>query len=409
MNNRKHAMLDRYLIKLRRSLRHLSEADRDDIVKEIESHIQESWETSSNGNFDDESLKGILKRMGAPEMIGAQYCQQRGWAIPPRSHTLRNVILTLVALFLLGVFVFSYLGMRYFVYPIAQYVGGDKKIIKIDDSGIELLGGAISIKDDDVVEDGISIGGKASFSPTLKESDSFTVPASGLSTLIIDTKNGHLSIIGAETENIEVTYTKKIYDEDKDDARKMLSGMELQKETSSSTLKLKSFFPEERWSKWSSRMSIDIDVKLPRRFAAKIDVRNGMIEVAGISGKLEIDSRNGNLNVKDVGSSVLVDMRNGNVDLSEVGGDVELDMRMGNVTVDGVKGNVDLDSRMGSIDLVLGSDYDFSFLGEVDLGSITCDFPTKKNGDQIYAKVGQGSHDVRVFSKMGSVNVKIDK
>ena len=93
-----------YIKKLQKNLKHLSDADRDEIVKEIEGHIVERWEIDSKGKLDDASLVGVLGKLGTPESIAAQYCEQRGWATPPPKHTVRNTILVITAIVLFIIF-----------------------------------------------------------------------------------------------------------------------------------------------------------------------------------------------------------------------------------------------------------------------------------------------------------------
>jgi hypothetical protein len=61
--------IDNYLAELRRCLPNMALADRQEVVREISAHIRECVEEPGS------SIDEILKRLGSPEMIAAQYGQ----------------------------------------------------------------------------------------------------------------------------------------------------------------------------------------------------------------------------------------------------------------------------------------------------------------------------------------------
>ena len=64
-------LAEEYLVRLRIALGGLPEAEIDDIVRELRSHILERQEIASK--YDDEYLMDILGHLGSPEDIGALY------------------------------------------------------------------------------------------------------------------------------------------------------------------------------------------------------------------------------------------------------------------------------------------------------------------------------------------------
>ncbi len=151
--NGNNPLIKRYIKILGRRLSHLSKTDRDDITREIEEHIIERWDNDSEGVFDDESLKGVLGKMGAPETIAAQYCEQRGWAIPPKKHSVRNTVLVIVAVIVALCIGGGYFSYKYVLFPFVAMFKGS--LVEIDDDGVRVFNDAISVTDDGVKIKGI--------------------------------------------------------------------------------------------------------------------------------------------------------------------------------------------------------------------------------------------------------------
>jgi len=457
-----HPATSRYLRKLSKELAHLSQTDRDDITREIEEHILERWETDSGGAFDDDSLQGVLGKMGSPEYLAGQYCGQRGWARPPEKHTLRNATLATVAAAILLCVAGGYLSMKYIFSPFMGLFSGS--IVEVDDDGVRILNNAISVTDEGVKirgilninasDDGVEISGSIKGrdilklmmeAPLVEENGEFSVPADNATKVDLDFKYGRIDMKGTDTNKVSVTFVKKVYGDDESMARKILSRMEIRQKIDGGTIHIEGVNPlseQKRYPKGIDGIAYEVAIVVPKGMAADVDSKYCIMNIESIKGPLDAEAKYGSMKIADIGGNasidgkysaidarritddVLVDGKYGSMDLKDIGGNLSLDNKYGATTVNDVKGNIEaeakygqmkiegvsgdmeIESKYGDIDVVLAESYGFKFNGQTKYGSINCDFPTKKKDKFMTATVGDGKHNLVVLSKYGSVNIK---
>jgi hypothetical protein len=459
---RRNASVERYLKRLSRELSHLGRADRDDIVREIEEHILERWESDSGGAFDEESLRGVFGKLGSAESIAAQYCEQRGWARPPKRHTARNAALTIVGIIILTFVIGTYATYKFIISPV---VGAFKdSVVEVDDSGVRVLNGAVSVTDEGVKvrgivdikasDEGVEIGGHnkmygikklLAMEPIAEKTGSLTIPASDFAKMKLTLKSGKLSMSGGPSDKIEVSFVKKVYGTDKAKAAKIVDEMDLKQKKDGKTIDIEAVNPLPQVGDYPDgiygvtyeiaasvpkRLEADIDCKYcisdvsklagPLRMDVKygstkideiekslvIDDNYGSLEARKIGGDVDVNGKYGTLDVEDVAGKMNLDNSYGTSTIKGVGGDFNADSKYGQMDLSGVRGNMNISSKYGEIDIDLMDGYGFAFQADSKYGSIDCDFPTQKNGDQLTARVGDGNHKVMIDAKYGSVDVR---
>jgi hypothetical protein len=84
----------------------------------------------------------------------------------------------------------------------------------------------------------------------------------------------------------------------------------------------------------NSRVSVDMDISVPKR------------------ALLTIHSDKGDISVSDIASQVSIDNGNGDIEVRGTGGDVSLDMRKGDAKISDTKGDVKISGRGGSMEVV---------------------------------------------------------
>jgi hypothetical protein len=107
----------------------------------------------------------------------------------------------------------------------------------------------------------------------------------------------------------------------------------------------------------NSRVSVEMDIALPKK------------------ALLSIHSEKGDINVSDMASQVNVDNGNGDIEVRGTGGDVSVDMRHGDAKISDTKGDVKLSGRGGSVEVVNASG-SFTINGEF-VGPIRADKVSK--------------------------------
>lgn len=412
MTPQENRFIKKYLHSLRKSLKHLSEADRSDIIAEIQSHLLERWETDSGSDYNEASLKAILARMGPADEMAARYCEQRGWAKPPKRHPVRNILLTVVALFLL-----TFFGLGYFGYRVVSFVFRDRdNAVRVEDGKINILDGTVEIGDGkvniegkiEINDDSISIGTNGFFG--LKEisrrEDKDVFTTEGISAVVLEGKNGSIEVVGSDDNTITIHSTKKIYGkEGAAGAPGAIDALKLTSENVSGTLTLEVFYPDA-WPKDVTGAHLDMVVRLPKNLVATISTKNGQVSVSGMEKNVVINARNGRVDVSHVGHDVTVETHNGAVSTKNVGGSLRVNTHNGSIEASDVHGDISLTTHNGSAALDLLQGYEFEFSATTHHGVVETDFPTRGRNGSYTATIGSGIRRVDIATRHGSIRVK---
>src|SRR6266853_1488304 len=88
-----------------------------------------------------------------------------------------------------------------------------------------------------------------------------------------------------------------------------------------------------------SRVSVDMDVTVPKKAAVTIHSEKGDISVSDLAAPVTIDNGNGDIEVRGTAGDVSMDMRHGDAKISDVKGDVRISGRGGSVEVVNASGS----------------------------------------------------------------------
>ncbi|MBT3182037.1 MAG: DUF4097 family beta strand repeat protein [Deltaproteobacteria bacterium] len=448
--NENNPSIQRYIKILSRRLSHLSDVDRDDITREIKEHIVERWESDSKGELDEESLKGVLGKMGAPEAIAAQYCEQRGWAIPPKRHTVRNTILVAAALIVALCLGGGYFSYKYVLFPFLGMFKGS--LVEIDDDGVRVFNDAISVSDEGVkikgVIDidakggqikvgGIKIDGKFQrmnigklllLKPAAVDKGEMSIPIKGSKGVDVEFINGKITVVGTDTTDVKIEFKKMVFGSDRKKAERILGEMDVTYKIDGSSIQIEGADPlSDRimYPDGITGLAYEAEIKVPKWMKAEVECKNCNLNISSIKGPLDLEAKYGTTNVDNIESDTKIDGKYGTTEVKNIGGNLSADAKYGTIRLEGISGNLEIDSKYGEakvgkvsgdinvdakygdVDLILQKDYGFTFIGESKFGDIDCSFPTKKKGKLLTAKIGDGKHKVTIDSKFGSIDVDI--
>jgi DUF4097 and DUF4098 domain-containing protein YvlB len=82
-----------------------------------------------------------------------------------------------------------------------------------------------------------------------------------------------------------------------------------------------------------SRVSVDMDVTVPKKASVTIHSEKGDINVSDLAAPVNIDNGNGDIEVRGTSGDVSIDMRHGDAEISDTKGDVKISGRGGSVEV----------------------------------------------------------------------------
>jgi Putative adhesin/Domain of unknown function (DUF5668) len=83
----------------------------------------------------------------------------------------------------------------------------------------------------------------------------------------------------------------------------------------------------------NSRVSVDMDITVPKKASVAIHSEKGDINVSDLNAPVNIDNGNGDIEVRSTGGDVSIDMRRGDAKISDVKGDVKISGHGGSVEV----------------------------------------------------------------------------
>jgi Domain of unknown function (DUF5668)/Putative adhesin len=90
----------------------------------------------------------------------------------------------------------------------------------------------------------------------------------------------------------------------------------------------------------SSRVSIDLDISVPKKALLTIHSEKGDVNVSDMASQVNIDNGNGDIDVRGSGGDVSIDMRRGDAKISDTTGDVKLSGRGGSIEVVNASGSL---------------------------------------------------------------------
>src|SRR5216684_7638349 len=88
-----------------------------------------------------------------------------------------------------------------------------------------------------------------------------------------------------------------------------------------------------------SRVSVDMDVTVPKKAGVTIHSEKGDISVSDLASPVNIDNGNGDIEVRGTGGDVSIDMRRGDAKISDTKGDVKISGHGGSVEVVNASGS----------------------------------------------------------------------
>jgi hypothetical protein len=94
-----------------------------------------------------------------------------------------------------------------------------------------------------------------------------------------------------------------------------------------------------------SRISLDLDVAVPKKAAVTIRNEKGTITVADMAKPVNVTNGTGDVEVRDAGGDVSIDVRKGDIKVSDTKGNVKIAGHGGEISVSGATGGLTIDGE----------------------------------------------------------------
>jgi hypothetical protein len=182
------------------------------------------------------------------------------------------------------------------------------------------------------------------------------------SSLQIINSYGDIVIKGAEQDNIQIQFTKRIRRRDEERAREIADRLDMVIERDPDQVILSTNRQEVRRSKMGTDFTLTVpagmdvlvknrygDVKVSRLGTAELIARNGKVVAWDIAKKLTIWNSYEDVEADNVGLGCHVDSRNSDIKLSRIKGDTWIDQRHGSIDLEDLGGRLDIDAPHSQI------------------------------------------------------------
>lgn len=236
----------------------------------------------------------------------------------------------------------------------------------------------------------------------------------------INVRNAHgsVEILGSETDKIHITFEKKIWRKNEEDARSLADELKMTVDREGSTLTLSNNRQVFKNKKFETRyfisaprgMDVNIDnsygsVKAERVGETKITNRYGEILAFEISGSLVLFNRYDEIKVEHAASGCTVEASHGDIEIRDVLGPVDIKNSYGKLILQEIKDRVTIrspQSKVDARDITGAMDIENSY-EKIELSGVSS---VKISGNQSPVDIDGAEGDIHIFNSYSEVRLK---
>lgn len=244
------------------------------------------------------------------------------------------------------------------------------------------------------------------FADRLEETFKKRIDANGFTNLSIQNVNGSIDISSWDKDEIEIVAYKKVYADDPDRAKHLMTMLKVEIVEDSERLNVQTVLPSPRKShnngffSWlfnggNSGTSISYELKVPRKIDLDVLSTNGGLSIEGCQGKMTFVTTNGKIKAEELSGSVKARSTNGslNIQFVNVSDTDEMSFKTTN----------------GSIKVYLPSNTNADIEARTTNGSIRCELPLmeryERSKRRLEAEMNDGGPLYYFKTTNGSVSI----
>ncbi len=159
-------------------------------------------------------------------------------------------------------------------------------------------------------------------------------PAADLDAIDLSTFSGEVELSGSDAETVHIVATRRVRATDEEIGRACVEAITSVIEREGKTLVVRTPKPEMPMLPYIRHATVDYQVTLPARFAARAKSYNGAIRVEGVERDVSAVSYNGEIRVADVGGRADALTYNGEIVLDRVGSAAKAESYNGAIRAD---------------------------------------------------------------------------
>src|SRR5262249_41913885 len=142
-------------------------------------------------------------------------------------------------------------------------------------------------------------------------------------------------------DQIHVKVHKRINAENEGDADKWNTGTKPQITSEGRNLTLNA----NNEGAGQHRVTIDLEISIPRKPPVIISTRNGDVSVTGREGDVNVTDQKGDVSIADVSGKVSLSLQSSSGRVSQIAGDVSVEGRANDISLEDIKGAVYLNGE----------------------------------------------------------------
>jgi len=164
-----------------------------------------------------------------------------------------------------------------------------------------------------------------------------TIP--GNARVLVRSGRGDITVRASDDQDIRVTAkrTVRAWSESEADRVAKNISMEIAKNGDAFEVRPKGYDLSD------SRISMDLEVAVPKKATLTVKTDRGDVTVTGISSSVSVTDMRGDVDVRDTAGDVNVEMRKGDVKIADTQGDVKVSGKGGEIEVDDASGSLTVD------------------------------------------------------------------
>jgi DUF4097 and DUF4098 domain-containing protein YvlB len=175
----------------------------------------------------------------------------------------------------------------------------------------------------------------------------------GRASVHVDSDNGEIRVITSDGTKVDfdVKYDKAAWEAAGE------KGPLIDSRQSGNSVELTAYVRAQTTDDWNPssyverRLSIDIEVRVPRNADLRLETHNGLVDVSSVNGNVTIKTHNGGVHVARLSGTLDIDSHNGGITLDAVKGSMKVGTHNGRIAGNGLDGKCAAVSHNGAIDI----------------------------------------------------------
>lgn len=164
--------------------------------------------------------------------------------------------------------------------------------------------------------------------------ETFRFNVAGVPRIEVDSDDGPIDLRGTSSEEVVVKVYRRAKGPSRRQAAERLDDLEVTQRQEGRTIKIQVRRRDGRRVDWG-RVWAEIEIRAPRRTDARLETRDGRIEVADVEGELSLASGDGPLRVRDTKGNLKLRAEDGSVQGDGLSGTLDASTGDGRIRLDG--------------------------------------------------------------------------